>query len=385
MLCSFRCRELTERVLEQTGGSLARSSAFSGIAEQFGTALDRTHHYLRNLHNDKSLHSDADVQNRVNRSEPHALSEVLSGAFYHVLVRMYNELREQYQRAKAPDADLVAAPEEQYVQERVERALPRKRARPSVADFSKALFVASERLKRTLLRGLDYLPPGVVTFTDLARAVLASDQASHPESARQRQWLCDEFIQRGIADSTDTLSVRTNFADPAVHHLNLEELLASDYVAYSFANKHRDLLRIPDEVTFEVRPRLDVTKLYWHRDGKQEVRECLFKVAWSEIETNGEIPGLPAKRRFAAGTTLAVEWLPEPRIRALLTSSRSNAERADTTQMIQRLVDEDLLRIGDSALGPMGRPLGSVIAADTTGESLRIRSAGRMLHVTSER
>jgi len=115
------------------------------------------------------------------------------------------------------------------------------------------------------------------------------------------------------------------------------------------------------------------------------VRECLFKVSWSGIEKNAAVGGLPSKRRFIAGTTLAIEWLPEPRVRALLTANRGKVERADTDQLIRQLVAEDLLRIGDLALGPMGRPLRGVIAADITGGSLRLRSTGRMLHVTTER
>ncbi len=385
LLCSFRCRELTARVLEQTGGSIHRSSAFSGLAEQFGSALNRNRPYLRDLNNDKSLHADAPAHLRANRSEPHALSEVLSGALYHVLVKMHETLKEQYRSGTMPDADLIAAPEEEYVQERVQRALAPEGARSSIPAPSKALFVASERLKRTLLRGLDYLPPGDVTFTDLARAVIASDQASHPESSRQRQWLCDQFVERGIVESADALAVRTNFDDEALRELDLEALVASDYAAYDFANKHRDLLNIPEGVTFEVRPRLDVTKLYWHRNGNSEVRECLFKVSWSEIEDNVEVGGLPPKRRLAAGTTLAIEWNPERRVRAVLTSSRSQAQQADTDQLIRRLVDEDVLRVGELALGPTGRPLRGVISADISGGSLRIRGAGRLLHVTRER
>ncbi|HET9233461.1 MAG TPA: hypothetical protein VFP10_04920, partial [Candidatus Eisenbacteria bacterium] len=291
----------------------------------------------------------------------------------------------QYQRGRKVDEDVVAAQEEEYVQERVRQAMAQEGEPDTIAAAARALFVASERLKRTLLRGMDYLPPGDVTFADLARAVLASDQASHPESSRQRDWLCEEFVKRGVVRSARKLEVRTNFTHPALQKLDLDELVASDYVAYEFANRNRDLLRIPKNVTFEVRPRLDVTKLYWHRDGKREVRECLLKVLWNEIEENPDIGGLPKKRRFTAGTTLAIEWCPEPRVRAVLSSTRSRQERSDTDKLIRRLVDEDVLKVSDHALGPMGRPLRGVIAADVTAGSLRIRGAGRMLHITRER
>jgi hypothetical protein len=379
MICSLRSDELAERVLTETRGSIDRSTVFSGIAEQFGEAL-RQNHYLRDLNNDKTL-------SQVDQSEPHDLSEVLSGCFYHVFVKTYDELSDKY-RGKKPVEDSLASPAEQKIIEaHVERTLSRRLAYEHIGADMKALYVAGQRMKRMLLRGLDYLPPADVTFFDFARAVVIADLASHPESKRQRDLLCDEFVKRGIATSARDLLKHNKGRYLNLGDLDLEELKNSNYAAYTFARKHRCLLGIPRRASFEVRPRLDVTKSYYHRDGNiEQVRECLFKVSWSDVEKNARVrgKGLPPKRRIKRGTTLAIEWLPRPRVRAILTSTRPKSEIEATDKLIQKLVDKNLLRIGSTALGRTGQPWRSVIQGEVTGGSLRIRNAGRMLHITRE-
>jgi hypothetical protein len=391
LMVALRSRELRERLLEQTQGSISGRVAYTSLAEQFGIERDLTGRArdLRSLWNDRNLNPDDDTldelhrPNQAARDEPHLLSEVLSGALYRTLVRLHGDLRKEYDRTEEADERLAAPAEQRFIAEKVASVVP-SRAR-GIDAAAKALFVASERLKRTLLRGLDYLPPGDVTFADLARAILASDEASHARSDQQRKWLVEEFVRRGIVPKPRELRVRTNYEDRALRGLDLEALVASDYVAYDFANRHRDLLNIPKGVTFEVRPRLDVKKLYWHTEGQREVRECLLKVGWSGIERNPAGDGLPRERRFQAGTTLAIEWSEKPRIRAILTTGRSDEQQRDTDAMLRELVDTEILRLGDDALGPGGLPLRGAVAGDVLQGVLRVRGTGRMLHVTRGR
>ncbi len=381
LLSAFRSKTLAEQVLRDTNGSIARSTAFTGIAEQFAGALQENRPYLRDLANTKSLKPRAKRADRVDRSEPHDLSQVLSGALYGVMVKLHESLKAEFAGAGEPRTTLVEAAETHYQQAKQAAADPAPPAAGGAATAFKALFVGAERFKRTLYRGLDYLPPGDVSFADLGRAILAADEASHPDSSEQRDWIREEFVARGIVKARAELDVRTNFEHPAVAELDLDALVTSDWAAYAFANANRKLLGIPRSVPFEVRPRLDVTKLYWHRDGKHEVRECLFKVSWSQVEPNPVGPGLPRQRRTVAGTTLAIDWKTRT-VRAILPSDQGRQQRADRDRFLAGLLAADMLRLGDEALGLDGRPLQGVVRGDVILDVLRVQSAVRMLHIT---
>ena len=355
VIAAFRSRTLRDRVLAQNDGDISDSSAFSGLAGQFSEAQLEGKDYLRNLNNDLAIEPGL--------VEPHDLSEVLSGALYGVMMKLYDGLRGAGPAADPDDPE------------------------PSAG---KALYMATERYKRFVIRGLDYLPPGDASFADLGRAMVAADLASYPDRAdgAQRNWLAEEFVTRRIVKSRTALNPKLKLASAAtaaIAGLDLDALVTSDYYAYEFVRANRELFRVPDATSFEVRKRLDVTKREWHR-GDQELdrRECLVKVAWTEHEDNDVRPGIARRRTFRRGTTLAIDWETHA-VRGLLTTENSPAAKKSRSALIRLLLDHDELAIAGDGIGPDGEELSQVVHADVADGTLRIRNTGRALHVIGGR
>ncbi len=372
LLVALRSRRLRERLLERTGGSLRGRNALSAMAEQFGFERERGRRSeLRLLWNEKNLDPDDTTldehleTNRVTLADPHHLSLVLTGALYRVLARLHDHYTAR--RAAETGSSLVSA-----------------------SGFG--LFRAREHFKRLLLRALDYLPPGEVTFADYGRAVLAADQASHPRDSLGRDELVRELVRRRVVDAPARLAVRTGFAAPEVAGLDLDALVAGDWAAYDFANRHRAFLGIPEGVHFRVRPRLDLAKAYYlGGGGPTTVREVVLKVSWDREEPNPPGMALPARRQITVGTTLALDR-ETGRVRALLRSEAAalpagaDAQAAQRDAMLGALVAAGRLHLargGGDGGGPAERS-GGAVRAEVSGELMRVRGSGRLLHAADD-
>lgn len=364
LLVSFRNRKLSQMVLKETGGSIKDSSVFSAVAEEFGT--ERSPEgigYLRDLNNDEVL--DASVA----YADPHVLCNVLTGAIYKVAMKLYEKIKKE------------------------EVGNSGKKVPPDA--YNKALYLTHERLSRMLFRAIDYLPPGEVSFADYGRAIFAADQASHARYSPERNWLKKEFVRRGIVASEKDLNVKTNYIAKGLD-FDLDELVESDWAAYTFAQKKRRFLGIPNDAPFEVHPRLDVTKKYYVGKGKtKEVRECLFKVSWQHTERNPGGWSLPDHRRFTIGTTLAIDWeetqklkkagRKEMLVRAKLTITPTAITSRQRDAFLEKLLGDGFLALDDRSQSLDGKKSRMMASADVAKGHLRIRGTARALHLIGDK
>ncbi len=341
LLMAFNSRTLREAVLEQTGGSIEHPTAFNMIALEFGTAI-KNGRPLRDLVNDASLIA-GDGLDLVDKTSPHQLSQVMSGALYPVMQAIHKKLMD------AGDTP------------------------------GKALGIGSLRFGRFVTRALDYLPPGEVSFADYARAIIASDTVSHPDSNVERDVLKDELIRRGVVSDAYELEVPLEIEAPALEGVDRQTLAESDWAAFEFVSNHRDLFSMPEDIPFSLRPRLEAEKQYFHRDGSEFVKELIFKVSWEKEEDNPLGTAFPSTRILTIGTTLAIDW-ERPVIRARLTHDLTEVQAEQRTKFLRKLIDDGTL-IPTRPLTYDQTPSRRVIGAETLGGAMRLHGAAATLHV----
>jgi hypothetical protein len=375
LLMAFSSHNLRKYLLEKGNGSIEGQNPFTTIAEEFGVA--RGHgEGLRSLDNQKTL-DPSGGENYVRRTEPHAVSEVLSGALFRVMVKIHEDLKVEYSQHP------------RYA----------NRKRPLYSASGEALAEGAERFKRMIFRALDYLPPGEISFADLGRAIIAVDEVAYPDNPKMRRWVISEFRRRHMAGGAISLNTKTNFKYKALQNVDIGTLYSSDWAAYEFANSNRDLLGIPRRIPFQVRPRLSVEKQY---DYGRRVRECIFKVAWDQPEENNIGARFPSTRKITVGTTLAIDW-ETGNVLALLTNARPperikhkgkrqveirkdrldeyKQQRSDRDGFLRSLVEKDILKVGKHSVGPDGKPLLFAVRAEESEGMMRLRGTANMLHI----
>ncbi len=366
VIFALRTRTLRLDVLERSKGDLNRFDAFNEIARQFGEAAYGADRPLRNLFNEDSFGSWGTPPAS---NDPHDLSTVLSGALYRLLIKEFEEAKTRIVKGGA------AADGAEDDEENDGGAAPGGKALTPFEASGKALANAGQKFKRIIFRGLDYLPPGEISFADYGRAVIAADQSTNPNDHSARDVIKAEFERRAIVTKTSELDpIPPDLALPA--DLDLDLLVRSDWAAYQFAETRRTGLMIPADIPFEVRPRLDVTKTTYRSEGRAGKRECIIKVAWREDEVIEHAGGFFDKLSITYGTTLAIDWETKA-ISALLSTSRLHAsQKSAATSVNSAMRKEFLAKCLAEGVLEIGAP-----NVQIHERRLRLRAMGQMLHM----
>lgn len=295
---------------------------------------------LRELKNDETLET-------LTGARPHILSTLLSAIFYDTLSFVFARLFADAQ-LPGPDGD-VATP---------------------AAAANKALGTAQIVFRRFLLRGIDYLPPGELSFADVGRATLAADRAARPAASKVRDNFAAQFVTRKVVGTTRDLR-STQPRRLAVPAEQVAQLHDSDWAAYQYVTRHRSALGIPRGLSFTVLPRVDSTKVIGPKDQHDVApvqRELILKVAWNDTEVAAGPVG--RMRVVPTGATVVLEWETGECL-ALVRSDVSGADhRRDRDRLLAELEEDGVLETEE----------GAGVGLRGNGDS-GLRASHRLLHL----
>jgi hypothetical protein len=360
----YRARESHKAVDE-----LVTSSRFSRIAKEFELARSGRH-ALRDACNRKTLDPNVhDPAQRVDPADPHALSEVLTGALFEVL-------RRTVRRVTTADAR------------------PRRELLRQAAGMFGVRVYTVLRMAGLIYKGLDWLPPGEVSFSDYARAMLAADEYYWPRLAQQRRWLLQECRTRHIFDRNESAEGRRP-RRVLLSDGEFSALQSSGAARRRFVQAHRRLLHVPEGAKFTVRAYLGaprISDLSTHRSSESaslgepahkrsfdDNPLLILKVAFRTTEPNDLGEAFGRRRALTVGTTLALDRAGA--IHGLLLGGRSRSQRAGRSAFLRRLAAAGALLPPGHTIGPDGEPRQGAVLSSLRSGTLRVSGSFRALHL----
>jgi len=336
ILMAFRNNAFRKVVLKESNGELTGAQLLAGLAQQFGTATQNAP-YLRSGLNKKTMKSLADTL------EPHALSEVMTGAMFDILMRIFAKHQgNEVKRAKAGGSK-----------------------KPS---DTRASADTVPRMQMLAIQPLDLLPPCSVTFRDYALAVLRAAQVTDPtDPMGYRELMLDCFIKRGVlkeADRKPLMAPAAVFKRPAldVYH-SVDSIAASRGGAYRFLDDNRAKLLIPLNADLIIPEIVRASK--YTRDGLPQPEQIIVQYLWrEELLLEGARSGQFAGERttMLCGATLVLDqngnlihWARQPGSVSVGDSKAAQTEQADGVRRRKELLDTVAARI---AAGMIGETIG---------------------------
>ncbi len=429
LIFSLRTPNFITHIIETYGGAGDLEAANIGeIAEQIGklrasgSPMTRdtqeggeTRHYLRNLSNNYALRSRKDMQ-AINSHEPHALSQVLSGALFDFFEAVYKDAKDRRQWERGVNADQAAG---------------------YAINWSAII------LTNLVYRALDYLPPGEVSFADFGRAMLAADRIYMPSGDKAetiRAHLVDQLERRAICAKSRLDPTKKSARFPDLSKENLERFVdeSNDWQIYEFVRRFSRLFCLPDNTVFKVHDaRLfhekkvfvpiksdiaaaqenakaryesgtvgraaamsddetetdELAEMLDDSTGQREertIRELLIKVSWKRAERLSMADGSERNVEFRFGTTVSID-LDAKKVLARLTTNPDGfpdnfymASQPRQQKLREELIDDWYQRgvlVGSSGFGDDGVKQPRMVSTNGVYE---LRNMAHMLHVAHE-
>jgi hypothetical protein len=344
---------------------------FSEVAEEFGTATRPRAEFLRSALNKRTLNpndsstGDYGQPNFVGVTDPHALSEVISGAVYGAFAGFWRKLRgDQYTKLQA------------------------------VEDY----------LPAVIIEALNYLPPGEVSFADYGRALLSANEqikTRAPEMfrdyfehrnivdkkriRRESIVLCDDFarlltwqmVNRRLVERRSDLKLVT--PDIKINKENQDALLREKKASRTFVEENRTELQVPDGTPFSV----TVAEARIQRFKTRLRKYVILQIRWEIDEEHDVGPGFSSQWRVPVGVTVVSDRDRE-RVVSLLATDQSERRREYRGTMLRHLANCGLLGRREQTIGPDGERLRDVILVDDPDGVMRLRGSGRTLHLVDD-
>ncbi len=361
MFSALSLRELVAAVVGTEDRDIRASTLISRIADQFGAALNDetygeladTYHALRDATNRLTL----DELKKGGHFEEHAYSEVLTGAWYDLLVRCYGDILELRRRNRSP--------REKDSQTRVG-----------------ALIEAARLTSRLMLRALDYCPPVDLDYLDYARAVLRADEVAYPlDRFGYRDHVRAVFLERGICRDLDELNDTPRLRNNELRNLDVDRLSASLTDAYDFVDANRVALSVPPETN------VNVINVYRTRKTSANAynipQEIVVEFAWSV-----DVP-LRGRRFGSLSGDIATLWCGgtlvfnrDGNILHYVVKTDSRERRSRLKDYIAYLVEQQAIGVDDGELGLGARAAAHIVTARRDGRRLSMHRSPALRHAT---
>lgn len=336
ILMALRNNAFRRHVLARGKADQRLGSLLADIAPEFGQALEEDQLSLRSALNDRTMKDFGPG------SDPHDVSEVLTGAMFDILEAVFEKQRSS---ERAGTASSRAARRRTDVQ---------------------ALAQTVPRMQTMAIQPLDLLPPCGVTFRDYALAVLRTEQVANPTDPRgYRAMMLDVFIKRGIlkeADREELLKPGMVFHRPQLDVFHpISSIAASAGGAYRFLDDNRRPFLIPPSADLMVGEVVRARKLT--RDGRALPDQIIVQYTWrEEVELAGRRFGAYAGGRttLLCGGTMVLDeqgnqihWARQPGTDPLsgTPGELQQREQAQGRKRRDEFLDALAARVADGSIG----------------------------------